>query len=165
MRDEGGRDAPSRTELGTRRPPRRGSGNHEIHGNGYRRRGSSSGGGYRLLVFLALLVIAVVGAYILLPPAFGGLARSMAEENPDFWLRVPFVSDVVTEQIEERLDEPAGTDPTPVEFMIDRGASSRQITDDLVQRGLLADRLAFSYILINEGVGGRLQAGSHTLAR
>ena len=65
----------------------------------------------------------------------------------------------------ERLDDPAGTDPTPVQFVIEPNTSARDITDELVRRGLVTDRLAFSYILITEGSGSRLQAGTHELNR
>lgn len=150
-------------ELGTQTRTQRGSGGYDVRSGGYRPR-RSSGGGRRVIVLVALLALLAVGAYLALPPVFGAVARSLAEENPDM-LRLPFVADAVREHVADRLDQPAGTDSTPVEFVIERGSSSRQITDDLVTRELVADRLAFSFILITEGVGGRLQAGAHTLNR
>ena len=64
-----------------------------------------------------------------------------------------------------RPDTPAGTDPTPVDFDIESGASSRDITHQLVDRGLVTDRLAFTYVLIDEGIANKLQAGTHVLNR
>jgi UPF0755 protein len=153
-------------ELGTQRRARRGGvTGSNVRGGGYLPRASrGGGGGTRLLVLLVVLAVAVVGTVALLPAIFSGVARSLAEDNPD-WLRVPFVADVVRDDVEGRLDSPGGTDPTQVDFIVVPGSSSRQITDDLVQRGLLSDRLAFAWILIEEGVGTRLQAGNHVLDR
>lgn len=150
-------------ELGTQTWRRRGFRSRELTGHDYRPTGSS-GGGRRLLLLIGVLAVVAVGAYLLLPSALGGVARSLAEENPD-WLRVPLVADAVRDDVVDRLDEPAGTDSSPVEFVIAPGTSARQITEDLLERGLIADRLAFSYILINEDAGSRLQAGAHTLDR
>ncbi len=150
-------------ELGTQRR-RRGLG-RQVRAGGFEPRASAGrGGASRLLLLLIVLGVVAVGTVVMLPSVVGGVARSLAEENPD-WLHVPFIADAVREEIDDRLDQPGGTDMTPVEFVIAPGTSSRQITDDLVQRGLLADRLAFSYILITEGVGSRLQAGAHILDR
>jgi UPF0755 protein len=132
---------------------------------GNNRRPKSRGTGWRgtlavLAGGLAVLIVIVV----LLPPLAGGLLRSMAEDNPDL-LRLPFFADAVRDNLDDRLDRPAGTDATPVDFDIPLGTSSRDITDQLVDRGLVTDRLAFAYILINDGAGSRLQAGTHVLNR
>lgn len=130
----------------------------------YRRRGSGGRGFRGLLAMLAGGLAVLIALIVLLPPLAGGLLRSMAEDNPDL-LRLPFFADAVRENLDDRLDRPAGTDPTPVEFVIPLGTSSRDITDQLVDRGLVSDRLAFAYVLINDGAGSRLQAGTHVLTR
>lgn len=134
-----------------------------VRGGDYRpRRGGGRGRfGWGWLVIIGALALFVV---FVLPPLFGGIARGMVESNPDL-IRLPFFADAVRDGMDERLEQPAGTDPTPVTFTIPQGASARQITDDLVARGLVTDRLAFSYLLINEGAGSRLRAGSYTLDR
>jgi UPF0755 protein len=153
----------STPQLGTRSRLRRTPG--DSRNGGFRpRRSSDDGGGKRLLVLFIVLAALGVGVFVMLPTVVGGLTRSLVEDNPD-WLRLPFVADAVREDIGERLDQPAGTDPTPVDFVIAPGTSSRDITDALVERGLVTDRLAFSYILIIDGAGSRLQAGPHTLDR
>ena len=150
-------------ELGTQ--PRARLGTPDVRGGRLRqRRSGNGGGGRRLLGLVAILAVVAVGAFVMLPSVFGGVARSLAEGNPD-WLRMPFNADALRDDVVDRLDQPAGTDPTPVEFAIAPGTSSREITDALVERGLVTDRLAFSYILIIEDAGSRLQAGSHTLDR
>ncbi|HWH23682.1 MAG TPA: endolytic transglycosylase MltG [Candidatus Limnocylindria bacterium] len=143
----------------------------DVRGGGYRPRrtnGSDGGGGVglltRLLVIASAIGVLIIVAYLIFPPLFGGFFRGLAEDNPDL-MRLPFVADAVREEIGDRLDQPAGTDPTPVDFVIAPGASSRQITDELVNRELVTDRLAFSFLLITEGAGSRLRAGAHVLDR
>ena len=97
-----------------------------------------------------------------------GFFRSLAEANPDL-MRIGLVSDAVTSVMGDRPDKPAGTDPTMVEFLVEPGESSAEIAQDLVNRGLLTDRLAFTYVLVNEGglnkLAGRLaHAQSHDVA-
>jgi UPF0755 protein len=125
---------------------------------------NGNGRGRPGLGWLVIAALALIFVVFVLPPLFGGLARGMVEGNPDL-LRLPFFADAVSEGMDERIDQPAGTDDTPVTFTVAMGASARQITDELVARGIVADRLAFSYLLINEGVGSRLRAGSYTLDR
>ncbi len=106
----------------------------------------------------------MVVVFVLLPTFGGGLLRSMAEDNPDL-IRLPLFADAVRDELGNRPDTPAGTDPTPVNFDIESGASSRDITQQLVDRGLVTDRLAFTYVLIDEGIANKLQAGTHVLNR
>jgi UPF0755 protein len=113
---------------------------------------------------VAVLAVVVLLVVLVLPSLLGGFFRGLAEDNPD-WLRLPFVADAVRDDLGDRPDQPAGTDDTPIDFVIAPNTSARQITDDLVARGIVTDRLAFSYVLINEGFGNRLRAGSHTLTR
>ena len=142
----------------------RGSG-LDVRNGGFRPRGEGGGGSSRgPLILLGLLGVVILLLIFVLPSLLGGVFRNLAEGNAD-WLRLPFVADAVREEVADRLDVPAGTDPTPVEFVIEPDTSARDITDDLVRRGLVTDRLAFSYILVTEGSGSRLQAGTHTLNR
>jgi UPF0755 protein len=154
----------ARRDLPTRGVLRRGRATGvEVRGSGYRPRGRD-GGGRGALSLLIVLAVGILVIVFVLPGLLGGLFRGMAEENPD-WLRLPFVADAVRAEIGDRLDTPAGSDATPVEFVIAPDTSARQITENLIEREIVRDRLAFSFILITEGVGNRLQAGAHTLAR
>lgn len=157
MTGSGGRD---RRQQPDRRPVARGTlPRHQLRdSSGVRRsRGGRPGVG-------ALVVLAVLAAFVIfvVPPLFGTVARSMAEDNPDL-LRLPFFADAVSEGMDERLDRPASSDATPVQVTIPIGTGSRQITDLLVARGVVTDRLAFSYLLITGGAGSDLKAGIFTL--
>jgi UPF0755 protein len=118
----------------------------------------------RRAIIIASLISAVLVAAVILPPLASGFFRSLAEANPDL-MRIGLISDSVSSVMGDRPDKPAGTDPTTVEFVIQPGESSADITQDLVNRGLVTDRLAFTYVLVNGGGLNKLQAGSHTLNR
>ena len=118
----------------------------------------------RVAIIVASLITALLIAAVVVPPLASGFFRSLAEANPDL-MRVGLISDAVASVMADRPDKPAGTDPTPVQFIIAQGESSADITQDLVNRGLVTDRLAFTYVLVTDGGLNKLQAGSHTLNR
>lgn len=136
---------------------------YDVRGGGFRPRTTTPRRRRWGLILVSLAVIAIT-AYFVLPLVLGGLFRALAEENPDL-MRVPFIADSVRDAMGDRPDRPAGTDPTPVDFVIQQGASSRQIIEDLVDRELVTDRLAFMFVLVSEDGLGNLQAGTHTLNR
>ncbi len=134
-----------------------------VRSNTFRPR-TETKGGRRWSVILASTTIVLLVAWFALPPLLGGLFRALAEENPDL-IRVGLIRGAVEDVIDGRPDTPAGTDPTPVEFLIEQGASRREITDNLAERELITDRLAFSYVLITEGIDDELRFGTHLLDR
>ena len=141
---------------------------YEVRNSNYRPRATTlergSSGGRRWLPILLAVAALVVIAWFAVPPLAGGLFRALAEENPEL-LRVGVIEDSVASVMDGRPDAPAGTDSTPVEFLIAQGASSRQITDDLVSRDLVTDRLAFSWVLASEDRFDDLRFGRHVLNR
>jgi UPF0755 protein len=142
----------------------RGTPRYEVRGGGYRPRATEGRSGRRWPVLLATLAIVAVIAWFAVPPIAGSLFRALAEANPDM-MRFGFVEDAVAGVMGERPDMPAGTDATPVEFVIEQGASSGEITDDLVSRELVTDRLAFAWVLASEGTYDDLRFGRHILDR
>lgn len=165
--DRGPRPDSARREAlanaGQRKRDRASLGGYEVRSGGFRPR-STNRGGRRWSIVLASLGVVLIVAWFALPPLLGGLFRALAEENPDL-MRLGFVADAVAMVMEDRPDTPAGTDPTPVEFLIEQGASSRGITDDLVERDLVTDRLAFGWVLASEGSYDDLKFGRHMLNR
>lgn len=118
----------------------------------------------RLAIVLATLVSTLLILVVVVPPLATGVMRTLAEANPDL-MRIGAVADAVGAVMSDRPDEPAGTDATPVEFVIEPGTSSVEITDNLVSRGLVTDRLAFTYVLVTEGGINELRSGTHVLDR
>jgi UPF0755 protein len=118
----------------------------------------------RWLIGVVVLVLVLVGAIVVVPPLTGAALRAAADANPDL-MRLSFVADAVGEIMDGRPDRAAGTDPTPVDFVIDPGMSSSQIIDALVARDLVTDRLAFEYVLARDDGFDRLLAGTHVLNR
>ena len=125
-----------------------------------RRRGSSR----RRWIIGAILITLVLLGGVVLAPLSGGIFRALADANPDL-MRIGPIADAVGQTIGNRPDTPAGTDPSVVEFAIAPGTSAAQITDDLVIRELVTDRLAFTWVLVTNGGINRLQAGVHELNR
>jgi len=144
----------------------RGPARYDVRGGGYRPRSESSRGTgiRRWILVLATAAAVLLVAWFAVPPLAGGLFRAMAEANPDL-MRFGPVQDAVAAVMDDRPDIPAGTDATPVDFVIEPGESSGQITNNLVDRELVTDRLAFSYVLASEGLSDQLHYGRHTLDR
>jgi UPF0755 protein len=115
------------------------------------------------LLRATLLALALV-AIALIAPQTGNLLRSLANANPDL-MRIGPVADAVGATIGDRPDTPAGTDPTPVQFDIATGASANDVINELVSRGLVTDKIAFTWLLATGGGIDRLEAGVHELNR
>jgi peptidoglycan lytic transglycosylase G len=117
----------------------------------------------RIIVGTLLITLIVVGV-VVLPPLSGNVFRTLADANPDL-IRIGPIADAVGATIGDRTDTPAGTDPSVVEFTIAPGASATDVTNELVARGLVTDRVAFTWLLVTGGGINRLEAGVHELAR
>ena len=132
-------------------------------------RGGGSGGGLTgLLKFLifALVLAAVVLAVALtaLRPAVSSAIMGIAEDNPTA-LRLPFVRDIVAENLGTALTAPASTDPSQVEFLVESGDTARSIANRLQAQGFLADSRAFVFIAIDRDLTGALKAGTFILRK
>jgi len=140
-----------------RRPASRGGG------------GGGGGGGFvGLLKFLAFaLVLAAIVLVVLLTalrPVVNTVVLDLAEDNPAA-LQLPFVRDIVREDLGAALTEPASSDSTQVEFAVESGDTARSIADRLETQGLLADSRAFVFIAIDRGLTGALRVGDYVLRR
>ena len=138
-----------------------------------RNRGGGGGGrgGNGLVGFLKFLVFALVLAAIVLAialtvlrPVVGGAVMSLAEDNPAA-LQLPFVKDIVAENLGDALVTPASTDPAQVEFLVEQGDTAKSIAARLEDEGLLGDRRTFVFIAIDRDLTGALQEGSFILRK
>jgi peptidoglycan lytic transglycosylase G len=117
------------------------------------------------ILFVLLLAILVLGAIVVLArPAVGTVARSLAETNPAA-MRLPFVADLVRDQLGDRLTTPASSQATPVRFKVPEGATAGKVGDDLVAQGLVTDRLALDYLVVTRGLDNDIQAGTYVLRK
>ncbi len=134
-------------------------------GNGGGRGGNGLIGFLKFLVF-ALVLAAVVLAIALtvLRPVVGSAVMSLAEDNPAA-LRVPFVRDIVAENLGAALTTPASTDPAQVEFLVEEGDTAKSIAARLEDEGLLGDKRTFVFIAIDRELTGALQKGSFILRK
>ena len=148
------------TADGYGEPPRRNRG-----GGG----GGSPGGGLigllKFLVFALFLAgIVLIAALTALRPVVNRVVLDIAQDNPAA-LQLPFVKDIVREDLGKALTEPVSSDPTQVEFAVEAGDSARSIADRLKADGLLADTRAFIFIAIDRQLTGALRVGDYVLRR
>ncbi len=125
-----------------------------------------SGGGHHRL--RGLLVVLLMGAVVLVVlgsvgrPILRTLAVDLAQANPQT-MRMPFVADLVREQLGTELTDPAGSDASPVQFVVPAGASASDIADLLAGQQLLSEPLAFEFVAITSGQASSIQAGTYYL--
>jgi UPF0755 protein len=137
-----------------------------------RRNRSGGGSGVSgLLGLLKFLVFALVlGAIVLvvlltaLRPLVNSVVLDIAQDNPAA-LQLPFVKDIVREDLGAALTEPASQDTTQVEFVVEPGDSARSIAERLEEQGLLADSRAFVFIALDRELAGSLRVGDYVLRR
>jgi len=108
------------------------------------------------LIFLgAVILLAVVGIRHFPMPT--GSARVNLGSLEDLALRA-YLS---LHQAE--ITQPAGTDSTPVAFVVEPGETAAQIAARLEQLGLISDAHLFRLLVRYKGVGDKLEAGEYEL--
>lgn len=134
---------------------------------GRRRRGGGSGlGGLIKFLLFALLLAGLVllVALTALRPVVNNAILSFAEDNPAA-LRFPFVADIVREDLGASLTQPASSDPTQVEFVIEEGDTASTIASRLGTDGFIRDPRAFIFIASERELTGTLQHGTFVLRK
>jgi UPF0755 protein len=155
-----------------RRP--RGNGNGgKGNGNGYgtsgggygRRRGGGLGTILRFLLF-ALILAAIVLALLLtaLRPLVRDAVLGWASDNPAA-LDMPFVADLVKEDLGKKLTDPASSDTTQTLFTVSTGESASTIAARLQEEGFLADRRAFVFLAVEKKLADQLRTGDFILRK
>src|SRR3954471_9522714 len=117
-------------------------------GTGGGRGGSGAVGFVKFLIF-ALILAAVVLAIALtvLRPVVGGVVMSVADDNPAA-LQLPFVKEIVAENLGTALTKPVSTEPTQVEFLVEPGDTAKTIAARLQDQDLIGDSRAFVYLAV-----------------
>ena len=119
----------------------------------------------RFIVFaLVLAAIVLTVALTALRPAVNSLVLGLAEDNPAA-LQLPFVKDIVREDLGAALTTPASSDSSQVEFLVEPGDTASSIAGRLQSQGLLGDSRAFVFIAIDRQLTGALQQGTFVLRR
>ena len=144
---------------------RRGSGfNGGSNGwNDDRRRGIP--GIVKFLVFALILGGAVVAALVtVMRPVVRDVVVGWASDNPAA-LGMPFVADLVREDLGKALSTPASQDATQVPFVVSDGESATTIASRLEQDGFLADGRAFIFIASEKRLTEKLASGTFILRK
>ena len=144
----------------------RGGGGYNGGYNGWdtgRRRGIP--GILKFLIFaLVLGGIVVVLLVTALRPIIRQVVVGWAADNPAA-LSMPFVADLVREDIGSRLTDPASTDTAQVSFVVDQGENAAGIAARLQEQGFLADSRSFIFLATEQGLTQQLAAGTFILRK
>lgn len=119
----------------------------------------------RFAVLVAFLAVAVLVAMVtVLRPLAAGFITGWAIDNPSA-LSMPFVHDIVHEELGEELTAPASNDPSEVEFVVAPGATVASLTPVLVDDGLVVTERAFIVAATEGNLAEGLKAGTFLLRR
>jgi UPF0755 protein len=113
------------------------------------------------LVLGGLVVVLLVTA---LRPLIRNAVVGWATDNPAA-LGMPFVADLVREDLGSKLTDPASTDSTQVAFVVASGENASAIAARLQQEGLLADSRAFIFLATEQDLTQHLAAGTFILRK
>lgn len=133
----------------------------------YRRGVTNGDGGHGVIRFLlfALVIAAVVLGTMLtvLRPVVRSAVVDWAWENPGSLNRIPFVADLVREDLGNLLIDPAKGSPTPVEFGVAPGDTPNTLAPRLLAAGFILDERAFLFHAIQTSLAPELEAGPFLL--
>lgn len=131
-------------------------------------RGGSGGGIIGIVKFLVfaivLATVVLVVALTALRPVVNNAVLSWAADNPAA-LSMPFVSDIVREDLGDALTAPVSADSTQVEFVVLDGDTASTIGARLAQQGLIRDARAFVFIAVERNLSSHLQQGTFLLRK
>ncbi len=173
--DPGSYDDAVQPDVGIRREPsnpRRDPGRYEpdwrrsSNGRSGRGRGSNGGGGHgvlRFLLFALVLAALVVGTmFTVLRPIVRSAIVDWAWDNPGS-LRIPFVGDLVREDLGTALKDPAGGDSKGVEFEVALGDTAVTLAPRLLGGAFIVSERAFLFHAIETDLNPKLKAGHYLL--
>jgi len=139
-----------------------GTGTDNNYGNGGRR---GIPGILKFLVFALVLAALVLLALVtLLRPLIRDTVVGWATDNPAA-LGMPFVADLVKEDLGAKLTDPASTDRTQVQFVVSPGETAAGIAGRLQDDGFLSDGRSFIFIATQKGLTKDLASGTFILRK
>jgi len=146
---------PASVDLGPASAPRssgrRGSG------------GSGLGGLLRLLLFIAVLAgVVLISALTVLRPVITHAVVDYAAKNPSA-LKLPFVADLVRDDLGTALTDAPSSSATEVRFDVVDGDTAQTIATRLQQAGLLKDARALVFIATEQNLTTSLESGTYIL--
>jgi peptidoglycan lytic transglycosylase G len=130
-----------------------------------RMRGRRGGhhGALRFLLFAGILAaVVLIGLVTVGRPLLASAVVDWAGDSPSV-LNIPFVADLVGENLGPKLTTAVSEDPTPVEFTIETGDTTQSIARRLQAQNLLSDSRAFVYVAFRQNVAGNWIAGLYEL--
>lgn len=138
-------------------------------GRGRRRRGGRGGSGMVGLVRFLLFAVLLAGLVLLvaltaLRPLVNNVILAWAADSPAA-LNLPFVADIVREDLGTALTQPVSSDPQQVEFTVETGDTASTIAARLGSDGLIRDPRSFVFIASRRALTGDLQQGTFVLRR
>jgi len=153
----------------------------DVRAPGGSKGGGSNGGGYNgwsnsgrrrgVPGFLKFLVFALVlGAIVLatlvtvLRPLVRDAVVGWAADNPAA-LGIPFVADLIEEDLGPKLTQPASANTEQIAFTVADGETASEIAGRLQDEGFLTDRRAFIFLATQQGLTGDLQSGTFILRK
>jgi UPF0755 protein len=135
-----------------------------------RSRGRNGGGGglsglIRFLIFALIMATIVMAALLtLLRPVLASAIVGWAYDSPSA-LALPFVKDLVKEDLGTKLTTAPSADTTKVEFVVAQGETAAQIATRLANEGFLLDARAFVFTAIDRNLTDKLESGTFILTK
>ena len=127
--------------------------------------GFGLGGLVRLVLFIGVLAgLVLIVSLTVLRPLVASSVVDWATDNPSA-LGLPFVADLVREDLGSALTEPASSDAGEVEFTVLDGDSAGSIGSRLQEAGFLRDSRAFVFIATDRHLAAQLEAGTYILRK
>ena len=147
----------------------RGGRNGGYNGGGYNGWGNQRRRGLPGIVKFLLFALVLGGLVVLLlvtalRPLIRTAVVGWAADNPAA-LGVPFVADLVKEDLGTKLTSAASADTTQVPFTIDSGENASTIAARLETMGFLADRRAFVFLATEQNLTQHIAAGNFILRK
>ncbi len=125
--------------------------------------GRGRGSVIRFLVLVLILAAIVLFAMLtILRPLAAGAITSWAIDNPSA-LSMPFVSDIVHEELGDELTAPASDDPSEVEWVVRPGDTVDSLAPRLVNESLVVTERAFIVAATEGQLAEQLKAGTFLL--